>query len=73
MRLLPKVAAPVAAFAPLSFAPGGAYRFDWGHEVVLIGGTTVTVKVAHGARHQPRVATPVQLGGPQPLDGLVPR
>ncbi len=32
---------------PLSFAPGEAYQFDWSHEVVLIGGTTVTVKVAH--------------------------
>jgi hypothetical protein len=31
----------------LSFAPGEAYQFDWSHEVVLIGGTTVTVKVAH--------------------------
>ena len=36
-----------AAFVPLSFAPGEAYQFDWSHEVVLIGGTTVTVKVAH--------------------------
>jgi hypothetical protein len=32
---------------PLSFAPGEAFQFDWSHEVVLIGGTTVTVKVAH--------------------------
>ena len=32
---------------PLSFAPGEAYQFDWSHEIVLIGGTTVTVKVAH--------------------------
>jgi transposase len=38
---------PAAAFVPLSFAPGEAYQFDWSHEVVLIGGTTVTVKVAH--------------------------
>jgi transposase len=35
------------AFGPLSFAPGEAYQFDWSHEVVLINGTTVTVKVAH--------------------------
>ena len=35
-----------AAFVPLSFAPGEAYQFDWSHEVVLIAGTTVTVKVA---------------------------
>ena len=32
---------------PLSFAPGEAYQFDWSHEVVLINGTTVTLKVAH--------------------------
>ena len=36
-----------AAYVPLSFAPGEAYQFDWSHEVVLIGGATVTVKVAH--------------------------
>ena len=39
--------APASAFVPLSFAPGEAYQFDWSHEVVLIGGATVTVKVAH--------------------------
>jgi hypothetical protein len=32
---------------PLSFAPGEAYQFDWSHEIVLINGVTVTVKVAH--------------------------
>jgi transposase len=37
----------VDAFVPLSFAPGEAYQFDWSHEVVLINGATVTVKVAH--------------------------
>src|SRR5437764_8863255 len=37
----------VDAFVPLSFAPGEAYQCDWSHEVVLINGTTVTVKVAH--------------------------
>jgi transposase len=35
------------AYVPLSFAPGEAYQFDWSHEIVLIAGTTVTVKVAH--------------------------
>jgi len=40
-------AATAEAYVPLSFAPGEAYQFDWSHEVVLIGGTTVTVKVAH--------------------------
>ena len=39
--------ATAAAFVPLSFAPGEAYQFDWSHEVVLIDGVTVTVKVAH--------------------------
>ena len=37
----------VGAYVPLSFAPGEAYQFDWSHEIVLLGGTTVTVKVAH--------------------------
>ena len=35
------------AYVPLIFAPGEAYQFDWSHEVVLLNGTTVTVKVAH--------------------------
>ncbi|HTX77811.1 MAG TPA: IS21 family transposase [Terracidiphilus sp.] len=34
------------AFVPLSFAPGEAYQFDWSHEVVVIAGATVTVRVA---------------------------
>src|ERR1700726_2613742 len=36
-----------AAYVPLSFAPGEAYQFDWRTEIVLLGGVTVTVKVAH--------------------------
>jgi transposase len=40
-------AATAEAYVPLSFAPGEAYQFDWSHEVVLINGVTVTVKVAH--------------------------
>jgi hypothetical protein len=35
------------AYVPQTFAPGEAYQFDWSHEIVLINGTTVTVKVAH--------------------------
>src|SRR5450432_3468424 len=35
-----------AAYIPLSFAPGEAYQFDWSHEVVLLNGVTVIVKVA---------------------------
>ncbi len=34
-------------FVPLSFAPGEAYQFDWSHEIVVINGVTVTVKLAH--------------------------
>ena len=40
-------AAVADAYVPLTFAPGEAYQFDWSHEIVLIGGVTVTVKVAH--------------------------
>jgi transposase len=40
-------AATAAAYVPLSFAPGEAYQFDWSHEVVLLSGVTVIVKVAH--------------------------
>src|SRR5271165_5856867 len=40
-------AAMAEAFVSLSFAPGEAYQFDWSHEIVLINGVTVTVKVAH--------------------------
>src|SRR3954447_8957469 len=36
-----------AAYVPLSFAPGEAYQFDWSHEIVVLNGVTVTVKVAH--------------------------
>jgi len=42
-----QVSSSAAAFVPLSFAPGEAYQFDWSHDVVLINGVTVTVKVAH--------------------------
>jgi transposase len=35
------------AYVPLSFAPGEAYQFDWSHEIVLMNGMPVTVKVAH--------------------------
>lgn len=40
-------AASVDAYVPLTFAPGEAYQFDWSHEIVLLNGTTATVKVAH--------------------------
>src|SRR5258706_3881672 len=39
--------ATAQAYVPLSFAPGEAYQFDWSHEVVLVNGVTVMVKVAH--------------------------
>ena len=35
-----------AAFVPLIFAPGEAYQFDWSHEIVILDGITLTVKVA---------------------------
>ena len=35
------------AYVPLLFPPGEAYQFDWSHEIVLLDGVTVTVKVAH--------------------------
>jgi transposase len=36
-----------SAFVPLTFAPGEAYQFDWSQEIVVLGGATVTIKVAH--------------------------
>jgi transposase len=44
---LARGAATAAAFVPLSFAPGEAYQFDWSHEIVVLGGVTTKVKVAH--------------------------
>ena len=35
------------AYVPLSFSAGEAYQFDWSHEVVLLNGVTMTLKVAH--------------------------
>jgi len=35
------------AYVPLYYAPGEAYQFDWSHEIVVLGGVTTTVKVAH--------------------------
>jgi transposase len=42
-----RAATSAGAFVQLSFAPGEAFQFDWSHEVVLLNGVTVTVKVAH--------------------------
>jgi transposase len=42
-----RAAISAATYVPLIFAPGEAYQFDWSHEIVLLNGTTVTVKVAH--------------------------
>jgi transposase len=39
--------ATATAYVPLSFVPGEAYQFDWSHEIVILNGVTVTVKVAH--------------------------
>jgi transposase len=60
------------AYVPLSFAPGEAYQFDWSHEVVLINGTTVIVKVAR--KHHPPLSQPddvcARLSARDPGDGL---
>jgi transposase len=40
-------AATAAASVPLSFAPGETYQFDWSHEIVVLGGVTTTLKLAH--------------------------
>ena len=40
-------ASTTSAYVPLSFSPGEAYQFDWSHEVILLSGVTVIVKVAH--------------------------
>jgi transposase len=42
-----RVKLPGDVFIPLWFAPGEAYQFDWSHEIVVLGGVTATVKVAH--------------------------
>jgi transposase len=34
------------AFVPLSFAAGEAYQFDWSHEIVVLDGVTVPIKLA---------------------------
>jgi transposase len=41
-------AANASAFVPLIFAPPGeAYQFDWSHEIVILDGVAIEVKVAH--------------------------
>src|SRR5580693_9781080 len=50
--------ATAAAYVPLSFAPGEAYQFDWSHEIVLLTGVTVIVKVARVQLWPVRVVTP---------------
>jgi transposase len=42
-----QASATAAAFVPLTFSPGEAYQFDWSHEIVILDGVTVEVKVAH--------------------------
>jgi transposase len=43
------------AYVPLSFAPGEAYQFDWSHEIVVLNGATITVKVAHARLRHSRM------------------
>jgi hypothetical protein len=40
-------AGPAAAFVPLTFDTAEAHHVHWSHQVVLIDGYTVTIKVAH--------------------------
>ena len=40
-------AVSAAAYVPLSFAPGEAYQFDWSHEMVVMAGAAMVVKIAH--------------------------
>jgi transposase len=40
-------ATSVEAHVPLSFAPGEAYQFDGGHDIMVLNGVTTLVKVAH--------------------------
>ena len=42
-----RAAVSAAAYVPLSFAPGEAYQFDWSHEMVVMAGAAMVVKVAH--------------------------
>ena len=62
-------AALAQAYVPLAFAPGEAYQFDWSHEIVVLNGTTVTVKVAHMALSQSH-AVCARLSARDPGDGL---
>ena len=38
---------PVQAFVPVSFAPSGAYQFDWSHETITLQGLPLVIKAAH--------------------------
>jgi hypothetical protein len=38
-------AALAQAYVPLAFAPGGAYQFDWSHEVVVLNGATLRPQI----------------------------
>ena len=40
-------AATAEAYVPLFYPAGDAYQFDWSHEIVILNGVTVTVKVTH--------------------------
>jgi transposase len=38
---------PQEVFIPLRFAPGEAFQFDWGEEILVLGGQTTKVSLAH--------------------------
>ena len=62
--------ATAAAYVPLSFAPGEAFQFDWSHEVVLLNGTTMIVKVAHVRLCHSRMLFCARLPPRDPGDGV---
>ena len=63
-------AATAEAYVPLSLAPGEACQFDWSHEVVLINGTTVTVKITHVRLCHSRMLFVRGLSAPDPGNGV---
>jgi transposase len=57
-------------FIPLWFAPGEAHQFDWSHEVVVLGGVTTTVNVAHIRLCHSRDVPGARLPARDPGDGV---
>ena len=60
------------AYVPLSYDPGEAYQFDWSHEIVVIAGVTITVRVAHVLALRLNLYVDVA-AGEEGLRGALPR